>query len=161
MATHSIILAWRIPWTEEPGRLQSMVSQRVGHDWATNTSPHVPGIIRHWGCNSEKNHLVPCPPEADGFMGEIGIELIITQINIEAKWQYIQCQWAHGTIRAYSGSFDSARKGIWKKSQNGTQVWMGKKRKKLLPFDLIMSWVKSRTVKGTGAAPGVWTVFRV
>ena len=31
MATHSSILAWRIPWTEEPGRLQSMRSQRVGH----------------------------------------------------------------------------------------------------------------------------------
>ena len=33
MATHSSILAWRIPWTEEPGGLQSMGSQRVGHDW--------------------------------------------------------------------------------------------------------------------------------
>ena len=32
MATHRSILAWRIPWTEEPGRLQSMGSQRVGHD---------------------------------------------------------------------------------------------------------------------------------
>ena len=32
MATHSSILAWRIPWTEEPGGLQSMVSQRLGHD---------------------------------------------------------------------------------------------------------------------------------
>ena len=32
MATHSSILAWRIPWTEEPGRLESMESQRVGHD---------------------------------------------------------------------------------------------------------------------------------
>ena len=31
-ATHSSILAWRIPWTEEPGGLQSMGSQRVGHD---------------------------------------------------------------------------------------------------------------------------------
>ena len=37
MATHSSILAWRIPWTEEPGRLQSTGSQRVGHDWATVT----------------------------------------------------------------------------------------------------------------------------
>ena len=36
-ATHSTILAWRIPWTEEPGRLQSMGSQRVGHHWETNT----------------------------------------------------------------------------------------------------------------------------
>ena len=33
MVTHSSILAWRIPWTEEPGRLQSMGSQGVGHDW--------------------------------------------------------------------------------------------------------------------------------
>ena len=32
MATHSSILAWEIPWTEEPGRLQSMGSQRVGHN---------------------------------------------------------------------------------------------------------------------------------
>ena len=37
MTAHSSILAWRITWTEEPGRLQSMRSQRVGHDWATKT----------------------------------------------------------------------------------------------------------------------------
>ena len=37
-ATHSSVLAWRISWTEEPGALQSMGSQRVRHDWATNTS---------------------------------------------------------------------------------------------------------------------------
>ena len=39
MATHSSILAWRIPWTEGPGGLQPMGSQRVGHDWATKPSP--------------------------------------------------------------------------------------------------------------------------
>ena len=37
MATHVSTLAWRIPWTEEPGRLQSMGSQRVGHDCVTFT----------------------------------------------------------------------------------------------------------------------------
>ena len=37
MAAHSSIVAWRIPWTEEPGKLQSMGSQRIRHDWATNT----------------------------------------------------------------------------------------------------------------------------
>ena len=36
MAIHSSIIAWKIPWTEEPGRLQSMGSQRVEHDWATS-----------------------------------------------------------------------------------------------------------------------------
>ena len=38
MATHSSILVWRIPWTEEPGGLQSMGSQRVRHDRATSLS---------------------------------------------------------------------------------------------------------------------------
>ena len=36
MATHSNILAWKIPWMEEPGRLQSIGLQRDGHDWATS-----------------------------------------------------------------------------------------------------------------------------
>ena len=45
MATHSSFLAWKIPWTEEPGRLQSMGSQRVGYDWATS----LPGL---WACVS-------------------------------------------------------------------------------------------------------------
>ena len=38
MATHSGTLAWKIPWMEEPGRLQSVGSQRVGHDQATSLS---------------------------------------------------------------------------------------------------------------------------
>ena len=44
MATRTSILAWRIPWTEEPGRLPSMRPQRVGHDWAhthTHTHTHI------------------------------------------------------------------------------------------------------------------------
>ena len=41
MATHSSIIAWRIPWMEKPGRLQSTGSQRVGHNWATSPSPPV------------------------------------------------------------------------------------------------------------------------
>ena len=40
MATHSSTLAWKIPWTEKPGRLQFMGSQRVGHDWATSLHIH-------------------------------------------------------------------------------------------------------------------------
>ena len=36
MATHSSTLAWKIPWTEDPGKLQSMGSQRAGHNWMTS-----------------------------------------------------------------------------------------------------------------------------
>ena len=64
MATHSSTLAWKIPWTEEPGRLQSMGSLRVGHDWETSlsfftfmhwrrkwqpTPMFLPGESRGWG----------------------------------------------------------------------------------------------------------------
>ena len=45
MATHSSTLAWKIPWKEEPGRLQSTGSQRVGHDWATSLSLFT---FMHW-----------------------------------------------------------------------------------------------------------------
>ena len=45
MTTHSSILAWRFPWTEEPGGIQSMESQRVGHDGTTNTFSHIIKLI--------------------------------------------------------------------------------------------------------------------
>ena len=43
MAIHSSILAWKIPWTEEPGGLQSMGVQRVGHNWATELVSRIYG----------------------------------------------------------------------------------------------------------------------
>ena len=48
MATHSNMLAWRILWTEEPGGLQSMESQRVRHDWMTNTHTHTHTHTQHF-----------------------------------------------------------------------------------------------------------------
>ena len=45
MAPHSSTLAWKIPWAEEPGGLQSMESQRVGHDWVTSLSLFT---FMHW-----------------------------------------------------------------------------------------------------------------
>ena len=50
MAIHSSTLAWKIPWTEEPDRLQSMGSQRVGHDWATSL---------HFTSLHFNEHLIP------------------------------------------------------------------------------------------------------
>ena len=46
MATHSSILAWKIPWTEEPGWLQSMYSQRIRYDWANNKREKYLGYSR-------------------------------------------------------------------------------------------------------------------
>ena len=58
MADHSGILAWKTPWTEEPGRLQSTGSQRVGHAWAT--SLHSTSGLLHWQAGS----WPPAPPGA-------------------------------------------------------------------------------------------------
>ena len=53
MATHSSILAWRIPWREEPGRLQSMGSPRVGHDWATSLTHSSLTSSVKWVCSHD------------------------------------------------------------------------------------------------------------
>ena len=54
MTPHSSTLAWKIPWTEEPGRLQSMGSLRVGHDWVTSLSLFT---FMHW---RRQWQLTPC-----------------------------------------------------------------------------------------------------
>ena len=50
MATHSSILAWRIPWTEESGGLQSIGSQRVGHERSNWTCIHTYQCLYKWSC---------------------------------------------------------------------------------------------------------------
>ena len=57
MATHSSTLAWRIPWREEPGGLQSMGSQRVGHDWATSLFHFHQAMTYIIFCNSVTSSL--------------------------------------------------------------------------------------------------------
>ena len=53
MAIHSSTLAWKIPWTEEPDRLQSMGSQRVRHDWATSLSLSCLTLELPWWLSNE------------------------------------------------------------------------------------------------------------
>ena len=68
MAPHSSTLAWKIPWTEEPGRLQSMGSHRVGHNWATSLSLFT---FMHW---RRKWHPTPVflPGESQGWGSLVG-----------------------------------------------------------------------------------------
>ena len=59
MAPHSCTLAWRIPWTEEPGRLRSMGSQRVGHDWATEHSTATVSVILTASATTDFTSVAP------------------------------------------------------------------------------------------------------
>ena len=71
MAPHSSILAWKIPWMEEPGRLQSMGSLRVGHDWANSLSLFT---FMHW--RRKRQHTpVFLPGESQGQVSLVGCRL--------------------------------------------------------------------------------------
>ena len=71
MATHSSTLAWKIPWMEEPGRLQSMGSLRVGHDLATSLSLFT---FMHWRRKWQPTPVF-LPGESQGRWGLVGCHL--------------------------------------------------------------------------------------
>ena len=71
MASHSGTLAWKIPWMEEPGRLQSMGSLRVGHDWATSLSLFT---LMHWRRKWQPTPVF-LPGESQGRRSLLGCRL--------------------------------------------------------------------------------------
>ena len=71
MAPHSSTLAWKIPWTEQPSRLQSMGSQRVRHDWVTSLSLFT---FMHWRRKWQPT-LVFLPGESRGQRSLVGCHL--------------------------------------------------------------------------------------
>ena len=71
MAPHSSTLAWKIPWTEEPGRLQSMGSLRVGHDWATSLSLFT---FMHWRRKWQPTPVF-LPGESQGWGSLVGFRV--------------------------------------------------------------------------------------
>ena len=71
MATHSSTLTWKIPWMEEPGRLQSMGSLRVGHDWATSLSLFT---FMRWRRKWHPNPVF-LPGESQGWGSLVGCHL--------------------------------------------------------------------------------------
>ena len=71
MAPHSSTLAWKIPWMEEPGRLQSMGSLRVGHDWATSPSLFT---FMHWRRKWQPTPVF-LPGESQGW-GSLGLHRV-------------------------------------------------------------------------------------
>ena len=60
MATHSSILAWQIPWTEEPGGLQSIASHRVGHDWDDLAHMHKNWLALGWVVSLQPERFLRC-----------------------------------------------------------------------------------------------------
>ena len=90
MAPHSSTLAWKIPWTEEPGRLQSMGSLRVGHDCVTSLSLFT---FMHWRRKWQPTPVF-LPGESQGRGSLVGCHLWgCTELaTTEVTWQQQQQQ---------------------------------------------------------------------
>ena len=82
MAPHSSTLAWRIPWMEEPGRLQSVGSLRVGHDWATSLSLFT---FMHWRRKWQPTPVF-LPGESQGRGSLVAAIYGVTQSQTRLKW---------------------------------------------------------------------------
>ena len=82
MAPHSSTLAWKLPWTEEPGRLQSMGSLRVGHDWATSLSLFT---FMHWRRKWQPTPVF-LPGKSQGRGSLVGCRLWGHEESDTTKW---------------------------------------------------------------------------
>ena len=117
MATHSSILAWRIPWTEEPGGIRSMGSQRVGHDWATE---HVHTLLIYNCCVGfrcttkwfrDTYTYVVCvllQPEVGENQEEAGVFRLSMQ-----QWRTAMWPWAHTGLQPGDRGWLSAGARPW------------------------------------------------
>ena len=90
MAPHFSTLAWKIPWTEEPGRLQSMGSRRIGHDWATSLSLFT---FMHWRRKWQPTPVF-LPGEIPG-MGEPGGLRSMGSHRVGHYWSDLAAVYSH------------------------------------------------------------------
>ena len=98
MAPHSSTLAWKIPWTEEPGRLQSMGSLRVGHDWATSLSIFT---FTHWRRKWQPTPVF-LPGESQGRGSLVGFRL---WGRTESDTTVVIYQWFSSSLPEWSSGF--------------------------------------------------------
>ena len=126
MATHSSTLAWKIPWAEEPGRLQSMGSQRVGYDWATLLTYHVPTT---WSTTGYWRHMSSVSGRPEPHIGHLFNEAFLCHIDI--FWlrgldleqnQQLPFKNTFSTMQSFFQPFFTARAVVWVDLKGKTEV---------------------------------------
>ena len=142
MAPHSSTLAWNIPWTEEPDRLQSMGSRRVGHDWATSLSLFT---FMHW-----RRKWQPTPVFLPGESHRQG-SLVATVYGVAQS---------QTRLKRLSSSSSSSRN--WKFPEFGTFLWVGRCQSglseiiPLICMSVIWGWYPVFSLWGVAA---VWCLL--
>ena len=106
----SSTLAWKIPWTEKPGRLQSMGSLRVGHDWATSLSLFT---FMHWRRKWQPTPMF-LPRESQGRGSLVGCRLWGAQSRTRLKRLCSSSVWVEGRYEEGMGDWGVGRE-VWKR----------------------------------------------
>ena len=143
MAIHSNILAWEIPWTEEPGGLQSVGSQRVGHDWATT---HIYKLyILNCGIGEDSweslDYREIKPVNSRGNQPEYSLEGLMLKLKLQYlghlmrrtdSWENELPPWCWERVKAGEGGdrLDGWRasptRWTWVWASSGSWLWTGK-----------------------------------
>ena len=91
LATYSSILAWKIPWTEEPGGLQSMGSQRVGHDWVSTHTHTLRSVL--WPL---KKSILYTPQKKEGgeHLNKGGRIVLLSTLLRPGLWRTVSSYWS-------------------------------------------------------------------
>ena len=111
MATHSSVLAWKTPWMEEPGRLQPMGSQRVGHDWGTSLSL---STLMHWRRQWQPTPVF-LPGESQGQGSLVGCDL--RRCTVRHDWSdSAAVRWTSFCFQRNLTLFPSNKYFIWEKA---------------------------------------------
>ena len=131
MATHSSTLAWKIPWTEKPGRLQSMGLQRVRHDWVTSLSL----FIVFWTVVLEKTLKSPldCKEIQQSILKEIcpeySLEGLMLKLNLtcwKRRWCWERLKAGEqGDNRGWNGWMASSTQWTGVEQALGAGDWQG------------------------------------
>ena len=125
-ATHSSTLAWKIPWTEDPGGLQSMGSLRVGHDWATSLSLFT---FMHWRRKWQPTPVF-LPGESQGQGNLVGCRL----------WGRTESDTTEATSSSSSSSINLLRYNSYDKSN---YLYPEEKNYYFVCINIMHIWVKT------------------
>ena len=152
MATHSSTLAWKIPWMEKPGRLQSMGSMRVRHDWAASLALFT---FMHW-----RRKWQPTPVFLPGESGDggawwaAGYGVAQSQTRLKRLSSSSSIQVVTETLRKDEvGQLDYGSGDQWSRKKPGGQHSMGGEKRKENPT--VDTW---RAPITPSVCSGLWTV---
>ena len=151
MAPHSSTLAWKIPWAEEPGRLQSMGSLRVRHDWATSLSLFT---FMRWKRKWQPTPVF-LPGESQGWGSMMGCypwgltESDTTEVTQQQQWPLLRptiLTSVYISVRAFIGTCLLSLSGFF---SSESFIWVFKKFLKVIiqmincRFDCNSKWLKT------------------